>query len=185
MKSIKQLQSLPGLLVGLLLVLLPLIGLAGYVYLQHHAAQKRLSDLEPRYARLLGLVGQQSQIEDAVDQARQLQDLYIYPSTQDVSQVGNAAQQRIRDLFTSAGVDVQSSQVLPGKTDHRFDRIPIQVRYEGEMAKLQALLVAVGTQPGPAVLVEGMTVQILTYATNQAPARLTGQINFFVLRSAS
>ena len=55
----------------------------------------------------------------------------------------------------------------------------------GLMAKLQALLVAVGTQPGPAVLMEGMTVQILTYATNQAPARLTGQINFFVLRSAS
>ena len=57
MKSIKQLQNLPGLVLGLLLVLLPLIGVSGYVYVQHQGAQKRLSDLEPRYARLLGLVG--------------------------------------------------------------------------------------------------------------------------------
>jgi general secretion pathway protein M len=185
MKLSKHWSRWPGIVAGALLVLLPLAGLGAFVYVQHHAAEKRLSDLEPRYARLLGMLSQQDQIEDAVDQARQLRDLYIYPPSQDESQVGNAAQQRIRELFTSAGVDVVTSQVLPAKADHRFSRIPVQVRYEGDMAKLQALLVAVGAQSGPAILVEGMTLQILTYANNQAPARLTGQINFFVLRAAS
>lgn len=172
-----------GLLAWLLLILLPLGAGAAYVALKHQWGQTQLSQLEPRYARLLGLEKQHEQIEDAVDQSEQLVSLYVYPASQDASQVGNDAQRRIRDFFSKSGLEVVSSQVLPAKQDKQFDRIPITVRFEGEMVPLQTAMVAINSQVVPALLLDGMTVQVLSYAKPDAPVRLTGQLNFFVLRA--
>lgn len=168
---------------SLALLSVPVAGAGAFVWLKHHWAQDRLHEIEPRYARLLGLEAQHVQLEDALDQAAQLNEMYLYPASQDASQVGNDAQRRIRDLCAKAGLDVVSSQVLQAKADHQFDRVPVTVRFEGEMVAVQSALVAISAQTSPAILIESMTMQVVSFAKPDAPARLGGQINFFVLRA--
>ena len=93
-----------------------LAGVGIFTYQKHQWAQSRLDELEPRYARLKGLMASTAEIEQVKSQAQATIARYVYPAEQDASQVGNAAQQRVRDLFTAAGLQIVSSQVLPAMT---------------------------------------------------------------------
>ena len=109
---------------------------------------------------------------------------YVYPSGQEISQAGNDAQQRVRGVFSAAGLDVVSSQVLPPKVEQDFDRISISVRLEGELLGLQSALAVL---PGmtPVVLVDGMSVQTIGLPKPDVPQRLAIQFNLSVLRARS
>ena len=123
-------------------LLLPLALLGGYVMQKHQWAEQRMAELEPRYARLLGLEAQKADIDAALLQTLALLSQYVYPAAQDAAQTGNAAQQRVRDIFSSAGLQILSSQVLPAKKEKGFDRIPLSVRAEGDMLAVQSALAA-------------------------------------------
>ena len=116
-----------------LLVLLPLVVLGVYVAKKHMWAESMLSQMEPRFARLKGLDLQRDDIDKALARAVRTRSEYIYPAAQDAVQTGNAVQQKVRELLTTAGLTVVSSQVLPPKEDGGFDRISLAVRAEGEM----------------------------------------------------
>lgn len=168
-------------LASLLMVLLLLGG--SYLWSRHAAAQKDLEQLEPRYARLLGIEASRSQLEAADASARAAIARFIYPASQDGAQAGNDAQQKIRDLFTAAKLDIGSSQVLAGKTEGEFERVPISVRAEGEPVALQAALVSLAGQ-SPAILIDRLTIQGSSYLRADA-TRLTMQFSFSVLRARS
>jgi general secretion pathway protein M len=170
------------LAIGLLL-LVPLLLGASYLWTRHAAAQKNLEQLEPRYARLLGIEASQAQLEQADASARNAVAKFVYPASQDGAQAGNDAQQKIRDLFTGAKLDIASSQVLAGKTEGDFERVPISVRAEGEPSALQAALVSIGSQ-SPAILIDRITIQGSSYLRADA-TRLTMQFSFSVLRARS
>lgn len=163
-------------------LLLPLLGLGGFVYYRHVWAQERLAELEPRYARLVGLEQQKGRLEQAVAQASAIVDLYTYSANQDATQAGNDAQRRVRDVFAKAGLEVMSSQVLPAKQEKQFDRIPITVRFEGELSAVQAAMVALGSLPQPTILVEGFSMQTIGAVKAEVAQRLGGQFNLYVLR---
>lgn len=129
-----------------LLVLLPLIGLGTYVASKHLWAQARLSEFEPRYARLRGLDLQREEIDQSLERALQIRAEYIYPANQDVAQTGNAVQQKVRSLLTTAGLTVVSSQVLPAKEEKGFDRIPLSVRAEGDLLAVDSALAVLNEQ---------------------------------------
>lgn len=152
-----------------------------YIYQKHQWAQSRLNELEPRYARLKGLMASTAEIEQAQTQTQAILARYVYPAEQDASQVGNMAQQRVRDLFTAAGLQIVSSQVLPAKTDKGFDLIPLSVRAEGELIALQGGLVALSGQ-NPAILLKGVNVQTIGSVRADTPQRLGAQFELFVLR---
>lgn len=170
-----------------LVLLLPLALLGGYVAQKHQWAEQRLAELEPRYARLLGLEAQKADIDAALLQARALLSRYVYPSTQDAAQTGNAAQQRVRDIFSSAGLQILSSQALPAKTEKGFDRIALSVRAEGDMLAVQSAL-AVLTSQSPAIVIDDLDIQLqgsLSNADSKTAPRLGANFSLSVLREPS
>lgn len=183
MKSLLNRQGLVTAVAGLLLCL-PLLAAAAFLVSKYNWAEQRLAELEPRYARLLGLEGSRNDLARALADTSAMMTLYVYPVSQDVSQAGNDAQQRIRNIATTAGLSIVSSQVLPPKVENLFDRIPLLVRLEGELPALQAALVVLAEQ-SPAINFEGITVQTVGAVKAEVPQRLSIQFNLFVLRARS
>ncbi len=165
-------------------VLLPLAAGGLYVYGVHQRAQSRLADIEPRYARLAGLLERQADIKALTQDAKQQIARHSYPATQDVTQAANDAQQRIRTLFSDSKLDIISIQVLPSKEDGKFDRIPIDLRVEGDLTGLQNALSLLSSQT-PVVVIENLAIQTIGAVRPASVQRLGGQLNFFVLRARS
>lgn len=172
-------------LLGTLVALaLPLLLLASYVVQRHRQAEDALSQLEPRHARLLGVLAQRDDIVRVTEQAQELRANYLYPAGQDSTQTGNTAQQRMRDLLTAAGLLVRSSQVLPAKEEHGFDRIGLTLTVEGDQLALQAALAELSVQR-PLVLLSDLDIRVVGGLGNHAPTtapRLTAQFSLSVLR---
>jgi general secretion pathway protein M len=168
-----------------LALVLPIVAGGTYLWGKHHEIQKSLTDLEPRYARLLGLVEQQAALKGLGDQASEQLVRLAYPASQDATQTGNDAQQRIRTLFADSRLDIVSIQVLPPpKDDSPFDRIQINLRVEGELVGIQTALSVLATQT-PRVLVDSVTLQTIGAVKPASIQRLGGEFNFTVLRVRS
>ena len=71
--------------------------------------------------------------------------------------------------------------MLPVKEGTHFDRIPIQLRIEGEMAGIQNALTLLATQ-SPTIGLETWTIQTIGAVRPASSPRLGAQFNFFVLR---
>jgi general secretion pathway protein M len=159
--------------------------LAGAVALlaaQHASARDRLAQLEPRYARLVGIEGSANALELALGQRRALLSRHAYPAELDVARAGSDAQQRARDIFSKAGLDVSSTQVLPAKALDGFDRIPVVIRVDGELSALQGALVVLPAQ-APSLFVDGLNIQTAGMPRPDGSVKLAVQVNLFVLRA--
>lgn len=168
----------------LLMLLLPLALAGGYLFSKYQWAESMVAELGPRYARLLGLEASQPELKQALAQSAALLSRQVYPASQDVSQAGNDAQQRIRNIVTRAGLSIMSSQVLPPKAEKQFDRVPLTVRLEGELPALQAALVVLAGE-SPAINFETLSVQTIGAVKPEVPQRLNIQFNLFILRAKS
>lgn len=146
-------------------------------------AQARLAEIGPRHARLLGLRASQPALEVALERVHAVRALLAYPVAQDAAQAGNAAQQRVRDILTGAGLQVVSSQVLPAKEDKGFDRIALTLRTEGDALALHSALAVLSGQM-PTIVVSEMDVQAMQSQPNAAP-RLAIQFTLTVMRERS
>ena len=166
-----------------LVLLMPILA-GGYVLTKYRWAEEKLAELEPRYARLLGLEASKAQMTQAMVDSAAFVSRFAYPASLDVSQAGNDAQQRIRSITTGAGLSIASSQVLPPKSETYFDRVPLTVRLEGELPALQAALVVLANQ-APAIHFESSIIQTYGQVKADTPQRLVLQFNLFVLRSKS
>ncbi len=170
-----------------MVLLLPLALLGYYMADKHQWAQSQLAELEPRYARLLGLEAQGAEMAELLGRAQAARAKYVYPASQDATQAGNAAQQRVRDIFSSAGLQVISSQVLPPKEEKGFDRIPLAVRTEGEWLAVQSALAVLSSQV-PIIVINELDLQVQGGLGNTAGAqapRLAAQFSLSVLRERS
>lgn len=179
----KQLGKQDGLilLLGVLVLASPLLLLANFTLEKHHFYTAKIADTEPRFARLQGLASAQPQLDEALNTAQRQLDLYAYRASQDASQAGNDAQQRLRNIFSQARLDVVSSQVLPPKSEKTFDRVPLSLRLEGDLIGLQSALSVLPSQ-NPVLLIDSVNVQTLGAVLPDRPQRLAIQINVSVLR---
>lgn len=178
--------SRDALLVGvsILLLLLPLFVGGIYVYNKHRWAKDLMSQLEPRYARLVGLEQQKEELDQAKKRIGQAQTQYVYPAAMDVSQAGNAAQQHVREIFGAAGMQISSSQVLQPKDDRGYDRISLKVQAEGEMLALQGVLTVLSSQT-PTIIIDGLQIQViggLNAVNPKVAPRLSSQFSLSVLK---
>ncbi|MFM9914924.1 MAG: GspMb/PilO family protein [Rhizobacter sp.] len=164
-----------------LLILFSALGL-NYVRIKHDWATERLLELDQRHARLAGLEASRVELDKAESVARGALAAIVYPASQDVSQAGNEAQRTVREVFTKAGLQVVSSQVLAPKVEPLFDRIPVAVRLEGDLVAVQGSLTELA-QLSPRVLVEGITVQTIGVVKAETPQRLAIQLSLSVLRA--
>ena len=172
-----------------LALLIPMIGGGIYAFSVHQSAQNRLSEIEPRVARLAGLLQRQGDMTALAKQANAKLSQRAYPVTQDISKAGNDAQQRIKTLFSESRLDIISIQVLPlnaasradTKEDASFDRISIDLRVEGELSGIQNALSLLSAQV-PLVLMDSMSIQTIGAVRPASVQRLGGQFKFSVLR---
>lgn len=163
-----------------LLCVPPIVG-GVYVWQKHQWAAQRLAELEPRHARLQGLLAKEEELRLAAEQAAIQIRRHAYHVSVDANQAGNDAQQRIREAFAGSGLTVSSLQLLPAKEDGPFDRIPIALAVEGELFQLQAALLALGALQ-PTVLVDAVTLRPTGLAPPSSSPRIGGQFRFSVLR---
>lgn len=175
------------LVITVMILLLPLALLGYYTVQKHQWAKERLAELEPRYSRLLGLEAQGTELADVLARAQAARVKYVYSAAQDATQAGNAAQQQVRDIFSSAGLQVISSQVLPPKAEKGFDRIPLAVRTEGEWLAVQSALAVLSSQV-PIIIIDELDLQVqggLGHADAKQAPRLAAQFSLSVLRERS
>ncbi len=163
------------------LVLIALLAAIAYGATKYQWAQERLASLEPRYARLLGLEKGGSQLAQALASAQAQLAQCCYAEDRDATQAGNDAQQRLRSIFTSAGMQIISTQVMPPKDEDGFDRIPIAIRLEGELIGLQSALVGLQRQ-SPEFWVDSLAIQTIGAVLATQPQRLGVQLTISVLR---
>lgn len=166
------------------LFFLPFVGGGFYVWTQHQRLQAHVSDLEPRYARLAGLLQRSGDFKLMGEQAQARLAALSYPASTDTTQAGNDAQERIRALFADSKLDIVSIQVLPpakDKEDVAFDHIQIHLKVEGEMVGIQNAL-SILTGQTPAVWVDNVTLQTIGAVKPASVQRLGGQFNFSVFR---
>jgi len=165
----------------LIVLVAPFVAGGLYVYGKHQWALGRLAEMEPRYARLIGLEAGKDELAQATARAKATLEQYAYPQDKDLSQAGNDTQQRVRDILSAAGLQVGSSQVLPPKADASFDRIQLTVRAEGELAALQGAMIGLSTLK-PAIFVDNMTASVMGAPRAEAPQRLAIQMSLSALR---
>ena len=167
-----------------LLLLLPLVAASYVVWVKHHRLLGIVADLEPRYARLQGLLDRRADVQAMDVKAKELLQQLSYPATQDLAKTGNDVQQRIRSLFADSQLDIISIQVLPGKIEGKFDRISISLKVEGTMPGVQAALEKLAAQ-SPVILVDSMTLQTVGMVSRATVPRTGGQFVFSVFRMRS
>ncbi len=141
---------------GAFLLVLVLVG--RYVWDKHVWATERLSEVEPRYARLLGLREAGGPLEQGLKEARAAVSRLGYSADRDPAQVGNDMQQIARKALQTAGLTVASSQVLAPRSESGFDRISVSLQAEGPLSGVQMALAALHAET-PAVLVDGIVLQ--------------------------
>lgn len=164
------------------LLLLGLVGFTSYtVWVKHNRVQGILADLEPRYARLQGLLDHQADLQAMDAKAKETLLQMAFPATQDLAKTGNDAQQRIRSLFADNRLDVIGIQILPGKVEGDFDRIVIHLRVEGAMSDIQAVLGRLAGQP-QAILIDNMSFQAIGAVRPASVQRIAGQFSFSIFR---
>lgn len=164
-----------------LLLLLPVLGAGVFVWSRHVAVQSLLDTLEPRYARLLGMVEHKAELQTSGLQVREQLSRLAYPAGQDVTQAGNDAQQRIRALFADSKLNVLSIQVLPAKVEGQFDYIPISLRVEGDLTGMINALSLLASQT-PMVVADEVTLQTVGMVLPASAQNLVGQFRFSVRR---
>ena len=162
-------------------IVVPMFAGIVFVRAKHQNLENHVADLEPKYARLLGMSESKSQFDAVSLQANEQLKKLAYPSTQDVTQSGNDAQQRIRTLFSDSKLDIISVQVLPVKSEGGFDRIPIELRVEGDLTGIQNALTLLSSQ-SPLVVPEEVTLQAIGAVRPASVQRLSGQFLFSVFR---
>lgn len=151
------------------------------VWVIHRGADEQLKTLEPRMARLMGLGNDKARLADTTKDVQRQIERHAYPASREATQAGNDAQQRARELFTRAGLEVATIQVLPARQAGAFDRIPIALRLDGELAALQAVLATL-PMSAPTIFVEGFSLQGANGADLASP-RVMAELQLFVLRA--
>lgn len=167
-----------------ILLAVPFVAAAAYVWHRHVLAQSMLADLEPRYARLQGARAMQAELEKSATLAKATMVKHVYPTSLDATKAGNDAQQRIRSVFEDSQVSVESSQVLPPKDVDQFQRIGVSLRVEGNMPAIQEAILKLRDQ-SPSILIDSLILQNLSPVRPASTPRLAGNFSFSVLRLRS
>ena len=171
-----------ALTVGATVLLMVLAG--QYVVRKHLWARETIEQIEPRYARLLGLRDTTPKLEEALKQARTAVSRLGYPADRDAAQVGNDLQQLARRALQAAGLTVASSQVLSPRGEAGFERILVSVQAEGALSGVQVALAALQTET-PRISVDSVLLQASGRVAEDGTPIVSCRLTVAVLRLQS
>ena len=168
---------------ALAVLLLALAAAALWVAGVHQRAAARLAELEPRHARLAGLLQSGERLTQSQQALQANLAQFVHPPEADAAQLGNTVLQRVRELATTQGLRVTSSQTAAPREDKDqpgFGRIGVSLRVEGDWPQLQGLLRALPAER-PAIYSE--TVQLLSQGAQAGRAAVVqAQLELFLLQ---
>lgn len=153
-----------------------------------------IESIQPRTARLLGIVESFDQLELASNGVSGvLQDL-AYPADRDSATTAAAMQQDIRELMVDAGMSVSGSQILPARRTTGFDRLSLDITAEGNIDGLDDAFAGL-KELRPLVFVESVSVKPARVrrssrrgaaeednSSGDDPRKLTARFHLFSLR---
>jgi general secretion pathway protein M len=146
-----------AVLVGVTL-LLPLLillrGLFGVVALATDYASER-ARIEPRIARLQGLMEREEALREASDAAQQELRAIAYAATQDATVLAASLQADVRQIMDDAGLSVSNSQVMPAREDQFFEQVAVKLTVSGSLEALDSALIGIAAFR-PQLLVESL-----------------------------
>lgn len=154
-----------------------------FVVSRHQQAAAQLAAIDPRYARLTGLIQHKDEFAQMSQAVQANLQQFVYPAGQDAGQVGNNALQRVRELATQRGLRVSSSQAAQPKEDKDtgLDRIDLSLAVEGDWASALGLLRDLSAVR-PAVFTGVAGVSAQGAGTAGRPHVATFRLSLFVLR---
>lgn len=170
------------LLLPVLLYLNVLLGLWG----ARQDAQADIDRLQPRIARLQGLVDYEDQLREAAVRVDSQVLNLVYPVEEDRAEVSATLQKNIREILTEAGLSVTNSQVLPVREQGNFDYVGVKLTVSGNLAALDEALAGIASHL-PLVLVETLEVYAARAGRNKnAPEQqlITASLQLLSLRAA-
>ncbi len=178
-----------ALYVGLTLAvpLLLLLYVVLTLWAQRGEYQRELERLEPRIARLSGLV----QSEDALRQSSgrvdsRVLDL-VFPATEERAAIAAALQQDVRAILSDAGLDIKNSQVLPAREVSGLDYLTVKLQVTGDLEALDSALEEF-TNYSPLMLVESLAVTPVRQSRRQRKTGyeqvVTATLQLLALRAA-
>lgn len=116
-----------------------------------------LDGLTPRYARLLGIQAAGDGLHAALQASRSQLATLAYGASTAPDRVGAEMQQKVRALAESAGLNVATSQLGAVESEELFDAISLNIRVEGSLHDLEALLRGVQSLE-PVVQLRSLTI---------------------------
>lgn len=146
--------------------------------------------IEPRTARLLGIMQSVDQLKVASGDAKSRLLELAYGSDRDSATTAAAMQQNIRELLIGAGLSVSGSQILPQRKSEVFDRLSLDITASGNIEALDATLAGLEAMR-PLVFVETLKVnpertrgrgRQVDAAVVGDPRNLTVRLQLFSLR---
>ena len=129
----------------LLVLAIPCIALATWLWGKHQSWQNNLQRQEAMYARLTGIQAQQTDIALALEQAQQQASLYLFPAEGEPEATATAALQQLRQAIDGIGVKVTSSQIkldLQEDEAQPYQRLQLLLSLDGKWSDIQLALAA-------------------------------------------
>jgi len=146
----------------------------------------QIDSIEPRLARLQGLIEHEDALEQALAGVQNRVSDYVYPATTDAAGVGAALQAELRGILGDRGFEVTNSQVLPVRKKPRFDYISVKVVARGSLEQLENSLAELD-RFRPLVMVETLDVMPNRTRRRDAPDEqtITVTVTFLTLRTVA
>ena len=120
--------------------------------------QGEIDRLEPRVARMAGLIESEEQLRASAGQLDSQVLNLVYPPSDDSSTVSAALQKDMRQIMTDAGLSVTNSRILPVLQEENFDRIGLSLTVSGGLDALDTALLAMEAYK-PLVLIDTMDIK--------------------------
>lgn len=123
--------------------------------------QSEIERLEPRVARLKGLLESESTLKASVgDVARELESA-VYPAAASRPTVSAELQNSVRGLLVGVGLSISNIQALPIIEGEDFDRVGLRLTISGGLPEIDSALLAL-SEHSPRVFVEGLDMQSIS-----------------------
>ena len=152
-----------------------------FVVSRHQQAAAQLAAIDPRYARLTGLIQHKDEFAQMIQAVQANLQQFVYPAGQDAGQVGNNALQRVRELATARDLRISSSQAAAPRDEHGFDRIGLVLRIEGQWPQLVGFLREL-VQQRPAIYTTNMQLAVQFGGMPGTSPVVLAQLDLYVLQ---
>jgi hypothetical protein len=154
-------QNRGSLVIVALTLAIPLVlvlYLAGSFWLLRHDYQRQIDRLEPRLARLQGLVAVADQLQTSAARADAQLSTLAYPASEDSATVSASLQKNVREIMADAGLSVVDSRILPVKAGEVLDQVGVRLTVTGDMTALDAALLEIAAYT-PILLVQSAEIR--------------------------